>query len=145
MNQEFAFYDPFGKPYPLTVDRGFGTKLMVSGWVQEESLYKDRSITVAVPTTTNSVGYWVKAYLPDDATQIGLLKLEKGKFGTTQNWEIVRLEGDLDLTEPGRQIVLHFNTTEEETKRIINDFQNTKGQKQIELRSLIQLAVGVYE
>ena len=144
-NNDYAFYDPFGKPYPITVQRGFGTKLAVSGWVQEESLLEDGSITVAVPSDSNPGGYWVKAYLSEGTSHIGVLKLENGKFEPTQFWEPIFLEGIPEFIKPGRQVVLHLSTSEDETDEIINEFQNSKGQKKVELHSLNQIVIGVFE
>lgn len=144
-NSNYALYDPFGKPYPVTIEQGFGTKLAVSGWVQEESLLEDGSITVAVPSDSNKGGYWVRAYVAEGAKYIGVLKLKNGKFPTIQQWEVVFLAGVPDLIKPGSQVVLHLSTSEEETNNIIREFQNSKSQKQIELHSLNSLVVGVFE
>jgi len=144
-NEKYALRNPAGEKYPLVVEEGIGKGLAISGWLQEESLMDNGSIVVAIPSSQGRGSLRVTAYLPDGAEYLGVMKLTNGDFPLIQTWEAVPIEDVPPLLKQGMQVVLHFNTLEEQTQQRVNDFQNNKGPREIELYSLDKIVVGVFD
>lgn len=144
-DEKYLFHDQLRKIYPMALVEGEGAGLSVSGWLQSESVLSDRSLLVAVPPAGDRGSYWVKATIPETAQYIGVLKLMNGTFAPTQEWNVTAIKDIPQLLSAGQQVVLNFNTTAEETKQEINDFQNNKVQKEVSLHSLNKIIVGVFQ
>jgi hypothetical protein len=144
-DEKYLFHDQLRKTYPMTLTEGEGTGLSVSGWLQTESILADRSLLVAIPAAGDTGSYWVKATIPDTTEYIGVLKLMNGTFAATQEWNVTPIKDIPQLLSVGQQVVLNFDTTEEETKQAINNFQNSKERKEVTLHSLNKIIVGVFQ
>ncbi len=105
-------------------------KLIISGYVEEESLLSNGTITVRVPTEKYSSGIKVKALF--DAKKYGdkilLLKLNNGRYEEQRNWNLTPIQEIRKYLQPATQIIIEIRADENTSKKLIKKANITIGE-----------------
>jgi hypothetical protein len=109
-NKDMTIGDPFGNRIPFSISWEVGDKLVVSGYLTDNSIYKDNSITVKIPKSDyTSADLFVKGYFDKRFDSVLMLKTEDGKIGKIQEWKAVKIKDISRLIKMGSQIIIHFD------------------------------------
>lgn len=127
LNKNYLFHDlsPFPIPFSITWEKP--DKLIISGYVEEESLLSNGTITVRVPTEKYPRGIKVVA-LHDSKkynNKISTLKLANGKYEGQQVWAFVPIEEIREYLKQGRQIIIEVSIDENSGKKLIKKAQDS--------------------